>query len=766
MTSFNYETLEFTKILTEIAQFTKSDAAKKEVLSLTPLNNQEAIIYSQETILEALEILVKIGNLSLIQDYDIDNIINSIKIKRNLTINDIQYLRLFLVMGKNLKKQEKEYLKEKISYPNLKEFFKQIDEFTHLIELIDSIIDYDGVILDKASLKLSQIRKELRRALTKQKDLLNSLLIKKSSYLTENIIVTRNDKYCLAVKSEYKNKIKGVVQDISASKTTTYIEPVEIYHVSSEIANLKMAEKLEIEIILDNLLETFFPYIDGFKINLLMYVKLDTFFSYASFSLKHNCHKVEIANEVDLISARHPLINKDDVVPVNIKLSNEHKVLMITGPNTGGKTVALKTLGLLSIMALSGLLIPASDKSKVKMFTGIYADIGDAQSIAQSLSTFSSHMVNIAKILNNAKAGSLLLFDELGSGTDPKEGVSLAKAIIDYALEKQFYLVLTTHYSELKMFAYESPDILNASVRFDEETLKPLYIIDYGRSGSSNALNIVKRLNMNEEVISRANYYLNDQKTDVSLIMERFEKRLNELDALIGEANLKESELQNMKEDYESKLAGIYKEREQLIAETEKESNLYIKNLKEQAKQIIEKLSNIEKPHEIASIKHELNKMGFSVEEEHDEFKIGDQVFIKKYQQNGIILSIKDEKYLVRFGAFELNFTNNQLTKLKEPLLKSKQITKKAPRDIKMISGSIELDLRGFRALDVEDAYLKFVDQALLANLKEVRIIHGFGTGTVKKIVHDLIKKDHNVKSSRMGGQNEGGLGATIITFK
>ncbi len=766
MTSFNYETLEFTKILTEIAAFTKSDTAKNGVFSLKPQTNKQEIIYRQKTILEALEILVKIGNLSLISNYDIDQIINSIKIKRNLTISDIQYLRLFLVMGKNLKKQEKEFLKEKISYPNLKEYFKQIDEFTHLIELIDSIIDSDGVILDKASFDLSKIRRDLRKATTKQKELLNSLLIKKSSYLTENIIVTRNDKYCLAVRSEDKNKVKGIIQDVSASKTTTYIEPIEIYQVSSEITNLKMAEKLEIEIILNNLLETFHPYTNSFKINLEMYVKLDTYFSYANFSLKHNCNKVEITNEVELINARHPLINKEEVVPVYIKLSSEQRVLMITGPNTGGKTVALKTLGLLSTMALCGLLIPADEGSKVNLFSGIYADIGDAQSIAQSLSTFSSHMINIAKILEDAKENSLLLFDELGSGTDPKEGVSLAKAIIDYAIEKNLYLVLTTHYSELKMFAYESPYILNASVRFDEETLKPLYLIDYGRSGSSNALNIVKRLKMNEEIISKANSYLNDQKTDVSVIMERFEKRLNELDALVLEANLKEQQLEEMKANYNLKLAGIQKERERLIQETEKESNLYIKNLKERATQIIESLENIEKPHEIANIKHELNKMGFNIEDEDNDIKVGDSVYIKKYKQNGTVLSIKDNQFIVKFGDFTLPFKNNQLSKLEKPLVKNKQITKKPTREIKMITGSVELDLRGYRALDVEDAYLKFVDQALLANLKEVRIIHGFGTGTVRKIIHDLLKKDNNVKSYRMGGQNEGGLGATIVTFK
>lgn len=766
MTSFNYETLEFTKILEEIASFTKSNTARSEVFSLTPSLDKEPIIYSQETILEALEILVKIANINLIQDYDIDNIINSIKIKRRLTINDIQYLRLFLVMGKNIKKTEKEYLKEKISYPNLKEFFKQIEEFGHLIDLIDSIIDSDGVVLDKASLGLSQIRRDLKKALIKQKDLLNSLLIKKSNYLTENIIVMRNDKYCLAVKSEFKNKIKGTVQDISSSRTTTYIEPVEIYQVSSDITNLKMAEQLEIEIILNNLLETFHPYTDNFKVNLLMFVKLDTYFAYAKFSLIHNCHKVEISNDVELINARHPLIDKNNVVPVTIKLSSEQRILMITGPNTGGKTVALKTLGLLSIMAQCGLLIPVDEGSKVNLFTGIYADIGDAQSIAQSLSTFSSHMVNIANILKVAEKGSLLLFDELGSGTDPKEGVSLAKAIIDYVISRKFFLVLTTHYSELKMFAYESPAILNASVRFDEETLKPLYLIDYGRSGSSNALNIVRRLAMNEEIVNRAYEYLNDQKTDVSIVMERFEKKLNELDALILENEQKDLNLEKMKKEYELRLAGIQQERQQVIQNTEKESNLFIKELKERAKTIIDKLENIEKPHEIAQIKNELNKMGFSIEDEYDKFKVGDQVYIRKYNQDGTILSIKDDLYLVKFGAFELSFKNNQLTKIPKEKQKTKQITKKPTREIKIISADVQLDLRGFRAIDVEDAYLKFIDQALLANLKEVRIIHGFGTGTIKTIVHDLLKKDSNIKSYRMGGQNEGGLGATIITFK
>lgn len=765
--NFNYEKLEFNKILTEIASYSKSKTAQNKLLALKPHYSKETIIYQQELISEALTLYVKFGNLPLIPDYDIKRILNALKINQSLSLVDLQYLRLFLVMGEKISKEKSKHKKEKLALVHLGNLFNQIEPFTFLTAIIDTIIGKDGDILDKASSNLFKIRKDIIRINQKQKDILAEMLIKKQNSLTENVIVIRNDKYCLAVKSEAKNKIKGFIHGLSASKTTTYIEPESVYRLSSELALLHSEEKNEINLILSELSATLQPYQEQFLINLNIFVELDCYFSLAQFSYKYDCYPVNIGSEVNLIKARHPLINQEEVVPINLKLSQEKPILMITGPNTGGKTVALKTLGLLSIMAQCGLLIPADKSSTIKIFQGVYADIGDAQSIAQSLSTFSSHIINIINILELAASDSLLLFDELGSGTDPKEGVSLAKAIIDFAYQNQQNLVLTTHYSELKMFAYNSYFIESASVKFDLETLKPLYLIEYGKTGSSNALNIVKRLKMKAEIVASALNYLKGEESDFSKTITKLEEKQSELDLLKENLKKQEEELQILKEQYQAKLLNWEREKATLQNTAKKELESYFKKIQKEVDSIIEDLKNIEKTHQITELKSKLSRLAPTDNNEDDgrEFQIGDQVFIKKYRQKGVIKALKNEDYLVQFGDLSLTFKNYQLSKI-VPDQEKKKIIKKDSKPFKPISAAFQLDLRGYRALDVSDAYYSFIDQALLANLKELKIIHGFGTGTVKTIVHNLIKKDKNVKEMRMGGAGEGGLGATIITLK
>lgn len=437
---------------------------------------------------------------------------------------------------------------------------------------------------------------------------------------------------------------------------------------------------------------------------------------------------------------------------------------MITGPNTGGKTVALKTLGLLSIMNQSGLLIPAKE-AKMRLFSGIYADIGDKQSIVQSLSTFSSHILNIKQILDNAKKESLLLFDELGSGTDPKEGVSLAKAITDYAIEQNIFLVLTTHYSELKVFAYENPLIENASVRFNDETLEPLYTIDYGRSGASNALKIAKRLGMNQVILDKAHSYIEDTKSDVSKIILAFEEKQRHLDELIEKTDKLETDLKTKSKTLEDALKKLELEKVLILEDAKKQSQQLLKQQQEKFHEALEQLKTIKQAHEVAKLKHEVSKLGIKIEEHSDEdFQIGDQVYIKSYAQNGEIIDIKKEDFIVKFGHFELAFKQTDL--LKQSIKKVKTTKRREKPTFIMKQASSELDLRGYRAIDVKDAYLKFIDDALLSNLKELKVIHGYGTGAVKKALYDEIKKDENISSYRFGGEYEGASGVTILTLK
>lgn len=766
--SFAKETLEFNIILKQISKYSNTLTTKKTILNLEPLDNLEKIIDRQNKINESVSVLSRSGSLPFLKDFDIILILNLIKTKRDLTIKDLQDLRLFLKMADDIKKRRLTFKEAQIEINYLNDYFIQIDPLNDILNMLDFIIAPDGAVLDSASRELYKIRKEINRTIRRRDKLLSNLLVKKAKLLNENLLIMRNERYCLPVKTDLKNQIKGIIHDVSASGTTTYIEPLEASELSNLIVKLTKDEDNEIFKILRSVSFDIFPFYEDLKRNMDLLLKLDFYFASAHYSLKYNCFKPNMNDlgNVNLIEARHPLIDPNDVVAVNIKINELKPVLMITGPNTGGKTVALKTLGLLSMMAQSGLLIPASSLSDVSMFTGVYADIGDKQSITQSLSTFSSHIKNVNEIINEAGDMSLILLDELGSGTDPNEGTSLAMSIVDYFLNKNVRLVLTTHYSELKIYAYESPLIQNASVKFDEKTLEPLYVMDYGRSGSSNALKIAKRLGLSSEIINKAESYLSKKETDLSTSVERFEEKMELLDKRLTNVKQLELSISEKEKLVEEKIHSLELEKEKVFLNAEKEVKKQLKKITDEAELILSKLENSPKEHEIAELKGDLAKLGIKRDVKVPTTKLnkGDSVYIKTYKQHGKIISLKKNTYLVRFGRFELEFKREDLIKSEEAKPK-KTIKRKAKPHFGTTSkfATTELDLRGYRYEDVEDAYKKFIDQALLANLKELRIIHGFGTGAVRKALYEQLKKDKNIKSYRFGGEFEGMAGVTIV---
>lgn len=765
---FAKETLEFDFILKEISNYSHTNTTKNNILNLEPLHNLNEIIKRQNKINEAISIISRIGGLPFLKDFDIVNVLNIIKAKRDLTLKDLQDLRLFLKMTEDIKLKRLKFKDEQVVINYLIEYFDLLDPLYDILDSISSIIAPDGSVLDSASETLYKIRKEINKTIKRRDKVLNDLLTSKAKLLNENLLIMRNDRYCLPVKTELKGQIKGVIQDISASGTTTYIEPLEANELSNQIIKLQNDEENEILKILRNISFYIHPSYEPLKTNMAVLLKLDLYFSCGHYSLKYNCNlpKMNDLGNVNLISARHPLIDQEEVVPVNIKINELKPVLMITGPNTGGKTVALKTLGLLSLMAQTGLLIPARRDSEISIFSGIYADIGDQQSIKQSLSTFSSHIKNVNNIINKAEDLSLILLDELGSGTDPNEGTALAMSILDYFLSKNVRLVLTTHYSELKIYAYESPLIQNASVKFDEKSLKPLYTIDYGKSGSSNALKIAKRLGLSDSIVNNAFNYLKDKETDLSVSVERFEEKIILLEKRIESIKETEAKIKVKEEKINKELTLLELEKEKVFLNAEKEVKRQVDKITLQANEILKKLEQSPKEHVIAEVKGELAKLGIKrdVKEVNEKLKIGDFVYIKTYQQNGKIININKDRYLVSFGRFELEFKASELIKshLKEP---KKKLLKKQPIE-KYVTNKYatnELDLRGVRYEEVKELYQKFIDQALLANLKELRIIHGFGTGAVRKALYEQLKKDKNVKSYRYGGEFEGMAGVTII---
>lgn len=767
---FAYQALEFNLILNEISNYAFAELTKKKVKDLKPLFDLKEIKDSQNKISEAIKIASRSGNLPFLTDFDIVEILGLVKSERNLKVTDLQFLRLFLKMSLDIKDRSSKFNSENIVLVYLKNHFLNIDPVLDIINILDSTIAPDGYILDSASDKLYKIRKDINRITVRRDKVLNDLLIKRKKLLNDNILVMRNDRYCLPVNTDLKKQVKGVIHDVSASGTTTYIEPFEANELSNEIVRLNKDEELEIERILREISTFIFPYYDVLKLNMDLLLDLDFYFSNALYSIKYECHKPQINDlgNVNLINARHPLIDIDEVVPVNIKINEIKPVLMITGPNTGGKTVALKTLGLLSLMSQSGLLIPASDKSEISIFSGVFADIGDKQSIKQSLSTFSSHIKNVNEIINKADELSLILLDELGSGTDPNEGTSLAMSIVDYFLTKNVRLVLTTHYSELKIYAYTTPEILNASVKFDINTLKPLYEIEYGKSGSSNALLIAERLGLNKDILKKAEGYLTEQQTDLSESIHTFEEKIVELEEKISSITETEQNIKLKEQELNLKLLNFEKEKEKAFIKAEQEAKRQLEVINEKALSILNKLESSPKEHEVAELKHDLSKLGIKRDKKEnlEDLNINDHVYIIPYKQEGTIINIKKDLYLVKFGIFELEFKKPDLKKIARKTKTQESRPKPhTPRIKTATQATNELDLRGKRFEQVSELYKRFIDQALLANLSEVKVIHGFGTGAVRKALYQELKNDPHIKSYRYGGEFEGMAGVTIITL-
>lgn len=770
--SYATKTLEFDVVLARISKFAMCETTKQNIQNLMPFDDLDTVKQEIQKTKQTLDVIARMGAFPFIEDYDIDDIFNSIQIGQVLSIKDVLSVRLFMVMTKDILNVFKDMNRNKIAFDDIKFIYESLFPTDHLIALIDSKIDPDGVVLDSASEALGQIRRQLKRLEQQRRDILNSLLQKRASQLNDLMIVMRNNRYCLPVKSEYKHSFKGIIHDESSSGTTAFIEPIEVLEKTVELERLGFAEQQEIIKILEDLSAQLKIDVDYLKGNLSALLILDLLQSKAKYALEMDGYAVHMNDQgfIKLVDARHPLIDPKQVVPISLELNEIKRTILISGPNTGGKTVALKTTGLLTLMAQSGILVPMKSEGHLSLFKGVYADIGDEQSILQSLSTFSSHMKKIKHIVDHASDDILVLLDELGSGTDPQEGSALAMGILDYLEPYNLRMIVTTHYSELKVYAYTHPHIANASVAFDIDTLKPLYRINYGISGSSNALYIAKKLGLHDTVIQLARNYSSLKENDLTKSIKAFED-----ESLIvkqkEQALTKELlELDTLKKDYEIKLRQLETEKDNILAKTKAEADKQMKVNLEKAQELIEILSMKDlKDHEIAQIKYEFKQIDFEdvTKELIREFKVGDHVFIKSYDQTGIITQKVKNQYKVKFGMFELLFDSKDLKITDEPIVQRKTTKQKAIESKPIVSDvKMELDLRGYRFEDVKEELEKFLDTAVLNHIRSVRIIHGFGTGAVRKAVYDVIKNSPYVDSYRYGGEGEGLNGVTIIALK
>ena len=654
-----------------------------------------------------------------------------------------------------------------------------------------AIIDENN-IADDASKALNSLRRNRRRLESGIKEKLNSFIHSStySKYIMEPIITIRNDRYVIPIKIEYKENVNGLIHDISASGSTVYIEPTSVFDLNNQINNIKLEENIEIEKILEDLSTSLYPIVDNIKSTINTIGEIDLIFAKAKYSQDIDGIEPIINNDkiIDLKQARHPLIDSNVIVPIDITLGINYKSLIITGPNTGGKTVTLKTTGLLCLMACSGLHIPAKENSSIYVFDSIFADIGDEQSIQESLSTFSSHMTNIIEILNNSTSESLVLIDELGSGTDPVQGANLAISILESLYNKGALTLSTTHYPELKHYALVTDGFENASSEFDIENLRPTYKILIGVPGKSNAFAISKKLGLPSEILERAESLLSEDNISVEeLIKNIYDDKLiieKEKEKILKNSN----QVELLRKQLENQVSDVEEREKSIINKAKDEARKILLSAKEDANDIIKELNELydsankdglKKANKLRdNLNNEIranltNTTDFSNNSPQDniDVSIGLEVLVKTFNMTGKILTMpnKNNEVMVQFGNTKTNININNLElpkNTKNNKTSNSSIGFKNSSQLKSKSVSSEINVIG---QNVEDAIFivdKYLDDCYLANLPTARIVHGKGTGKLRKGIHDFLKNHPHVKSYRLGTFGEGEMGVTVVEFK
>lgn len=675
---------------------------------------------------------------------------------------------------------------ESIEYNNIYSLLNSLNIYAQLERDLEVSIISAEEISDEASHELKRIRRMIKSKNDLIRDRLNQL-ISTSDKLMDNIYTLRDGRYVVPVRSEFKNSFKGIVHDQSSSGQTVFIEPMFVIDLNNDLKKLEIEEEKEIERILREFSKRIYEILPQLITNLSIISSID--FIFARGKLAYDMEAIKpIINDngiISLKSAKHPLIDKDKVVPIDISLGNSFNTLVITGPNTGGKTVTLKTVGILTLMTQFGLMIPCFDNSEVAIFDEIFADIGDEQSIEQSLSTFSSHMKNIIDIINNAKTNSLILFDELGSGTDPEEGSGLSISILNYFLEKNIRTIATTHYSQLKMYAMSTENVQNGAMEFNVEKLEPTYKLIIGISGKSNAFEISKKLGLDDSFIINAKKFISNNDLSFDKLVSNVDNRRKEYEELIIEQRELLNFNKKIKQEYENKLEKFNSQKEKRIKKLEE----YIENsinetdkfcretinhinkarskeqshkLKKISEEILEK---IEKINHNKSIKNDINS-----NISNEPLMLGEEVKVLSLNENGFIQTLPDKNgnIQVKIGILKVNASINDIIRIENIIDKSKEKTSYSKstfiKSDKLYSNKI--DVRGYNTEDAIYEIDKFLDDSFIANLNEVTIVHGKGTGILRNNITDFLKKHKLVKSFSFGKLNEGGDGATVVKLK
>jgi len=776
----SHEKLEINEILDQLYKEAILPKTKALIEKLMPSTDILKIEEQLQNVDEALKIVLRFERAPILISSDYDMILERSAKGATLSGEEIyETEKLFLTIKANLLLL-KSLKNEKIACKNYEEIILRLEVIDYLDKLIISSISEDGAILDNASPALFKIRKQLSQIDLKIKEKCLEILSKESSRLASNTIVMRNDCYCLPVKIEYKNAIKGSIQDYSSSMQTVFIEPDAVASLVREKNLLFHKEHEEVERILKELSSSIFNEIVCLKSNLDLIVDLDLLFAKAILATHYDGRKPRINNigNLELVNARHPLLKVKKVIPNNVAFTSDYDGIIITGPNTGGKTVMLKTVGLLVLMTKYGLLIPAAESSNIMLYDEVYCDIGDDQSIANNLSTFSSHMKNIVEIIDNVTSDSLVLFDEIGAGTDPIEGSNLAKAILKYLIANHVSFITTTHYSDLKAFAFDAPRIINASMEFDQTTLSPTYHLLIGVTGSSNALNIATKLGLKPEIISEANTLMIENETDTRKLITKLEKMVHENEILKEKLASELSIARKKEEKFNELLSNIEAERIKIIEKATSEAKKIVEKAKNDGNYIIsslqEKINQNLKLHEVIALKKTLDDLDVTPAKQKPKVKkstseqinVGDDVYIEAYDQYGEVVSInKNGTFHISIGNIKLDLTKDEISKVKKK--KEIKITPvKVTTSISKANISVVLDLRGKRYEEAIDSMDKYIDDLVVAGIKQASIIHGYGTGAIRNAVQQFVRRCPHIKSYRYGNELEGGFGVTVIELK
>ncbi|MGF7060752.1 endonuclease MutS2 [Brassicibacter mesophilus] len=784
--------LEYSKIIQMLINKTESSLGKQLAENLKPSLNIDKVEYLQNETDEGVSIIIKRGSPPLGGIHDILSEIRRAEIGATLTPGALIRVADTLRAARRIKgflNQEKEDRDSK--YPILENMIGSLNAYKTIEDSIFNSIISEEEISDNASSLLKSIRKQIQTKNDSIRSKLNSIISSSTNkkYLQDAIITIREDRFVVPVKQEYRGNFPGLVHDQSSSGATLFIEPIAIVELNNNLKELKLKEKAEIERILAELTEKVAVESEGIRENQSTLAQLDFIFAKSKLSLDMKGIKPTLNNNgyINIKKGRHPLLKVNNVVPINIYLGEKFNTLVITGPNTGGKTVTLKTVGLLTIMAQSGLQVPADYGTKMAVFSNVFADIGDEQSIEQSLSTFSSHMTNIVDILNNVEENSLVLFDELGAGTDPTEGAALAMSILDYLHGRGIRTVATTHYSELKVYALTTEGIENASVEFNVETLSPTYRLLIGVPGKSNAFEISKRLGLQDFVIDYARNLISKENIEFEDVLASIERDRRESEQNRQETEALKKEIDKLKDELLQKKNKIDEMKQEVMREAKKEARKILKDAKEESDKIISELRDLsieiekEKNKKIQEAKDKLKSKLESVEGELIEniivkknakppknLRPGENVTILSLNQTGIVLSSPDDEgnVMIQVGIMKINVHISTIARASE---KEKSELKSGTKSImKSKASSIknEIDLRG---MSLEEAILdvdKYLDDAYIAGLKSVFIIHGKGTGILREGIGQLLKSHKHVKTFRLGNYGEGGTGVTVVELK